>query len=340
MLSRILIVGHTNIGDICYDLSVLPPLRTAFPQSRLSLLTSSAVTGLIEGHPELEQVLLFNRHAEHKGWWGRLKLIRMIRRQRFDGVIMLKTSWMHLFLGARNRWVLKRRHLFDPSGRPLHRADSYLKLLREHGVRADQPIFRFPIGEADRAFADEFLKRNRKRPGRPLVGISPLANWALKCWSPRNWNRLIERMEKETGAEAIVFGKSSADPFAQRMVRELSPGILSAIDRCTLKQAAALIERCALFIAPDTGLLHLASCLKVPCVGLYGATPVTHVIPYGQREGLVPSTAQLTCMPCSTNPKTFAICGAAGGEAPCMEAISVERVLEKAKERLGTGGAA
>jgi len=48
-----------------------------------------------------------------------------------------------------------------------------------------------------------------------------------------------------------------------------------------LDELTALLRRCSLMIANDTGPLHLAAALGTPALGLYGPTPAQRNRPYG-----------------------------------------------------------
>jgi ADP-heptose:LPS heptosyltransferase len=55
---------------------------------------------------------------------------------------------------------------------------------------------------------------------------------------------------------------------------------------------AAVIARCSLFVAGDTGPLHLADALGIPTVALFGSTEPRRTGPYNLRDGtLSPSSS-------------------------------------------------
>jgi len=94
-----------------------------------------------------------------------------------------------------------------------------------------------------------------------------------------------------------------------------------------------LIRHCHLFIGPDSSLVHLASCMGVNTIGLYGATSSSYIYPYFHRHNVINSKAKIDCMPCypGGNPCQMKVKFQTGA---CMEGISVEEVLELAKHNL------
>ena len=59
-------------------------------------------------------------------------------------------------------------------------------------------------------------------------------------------------------------------------------------DRQTsLRELAALIKGCKLFISADTGPLHFAAALKKPLIAMYGPTKADRTGPYGSDDATV-----------------------------------------------------
>jgi heptosyltransferase II len=332
---RIAVFGHSNIGDVCYDLAVIEPLAKAFPGAEISFVTSSVSADLVRGYPGLDRAITFDRHGKDKGLTGRLRFMRSLRREHFGLAVVLSSTHMYRFLGIPRVWRLARRSRFDRAGKPVHMVDAYLSLLRSRGISAEKPAFRFGSSRADAGFAEQFLRDHRIGAGDTVIGILPLSNWSLKCWHVAHWNALIEELIRRRGVKVIVFGKSGNDAYTRKAIQKISPQAVSAVDQCSLKQSMALIGKCRLFISADTSLLHIASCMGVPSIGLFGATADAHYYPYFSRSGTVRSPVALACMPCAGT-KHFAACKAKDGLAPCMEGISVRCVLDKIKSLINS----
>jgi heptosyltransferase II len=106
-IRNILIFGHSNIGDVVYDLAVVDPLRTAYPDSKISFLTSVRCKDIADGYKSLDRIILFDRHGKDKGF-KRLGFMADLRKERFDLALILSSSLNHLFLGIPNIWSLKK----------------------------------------------------------------------------------------------------------------------------------------------------------------------------------------------------------------------------------------
>ena len=58
---RILIIKPSAIGDIVHALPVLHLLRLKWPEAHVSWLVASACASLLEGHPQIDEVIQFDR---------------------------------------------------------------------------------------------------------------------------------------------------------------------------------------------------------------------------------------------------------------------------------------
>lgn len=109
------------------------------------------------------------------------------------------------------------------------------------------------------------LKKYTPNPDRKRIGIQWMAS-AL-CRSYRKIGKVAEILS-EAGCEVMMFGAPG-----QFTVPEDSPLVNLTQPGLTFRESAAVALTCDCIIAPDSALVHLASALDVPCVGLYGAFP-------------------------------------------------------------------
>ena len=279
----------------------------------------------------IDRIITFDKKSHNKGLRGRFLFMTSLMKEKFDLVISLKNTWMHKFLGIPTSWSVKK-----PSGRKCiqenkHIADVYLDFLKSHGINADAVTFGFDV-ESEKAFAENFLKRNNVTPQDKVIGILPAAAWLLKSWSLRQWNELAEILQRDYGVKTINLGRFSNNAFGKKLSKEISKVILSAEDS-TLKQVMSLLKRCDLFIGPDSSLLHIASCLGTEVIGLYGPTSPDYLYPYFHKGSVMLTKEKRDCMPCYPS-LSFCPCKDKRHYGLCMDDISVSRVLNEVKAKL------
>jgi serine/threonine protein kinase len=104
---NILIIKPSSLGDIVMALPALSALRKSFPEAKISWFIRPEFAPLLKNHPDLTEVILFDRKFLGKAWFNPramaalLSLIWRLRRSKFDAVIDLQG----LFRTASLSWL-------------------------------------------------------------------------------------------------------------------------------------------------------------------------------------------------------------------------------------------
>ena len=160
---NILIIKPSSLGDIVLALPALTALRESFPDAKISWLIRPEFAPLLENHPHLDDVVLFDRKFLGKAWYNPrafgslLSLIWRLRRSKFDLVIDLQG----LFRTASFAWLSRCKNRFGmTTARELarifytsrihrdqdciHLVDYHLKVVRAAGASQTQVQFVLP----------------------------------------------------------------------------------------------------------------------------------------------------------------------------------------------------
>ncbi len=151
---------------------------------------------------------------------------------------------------------------------------------------------------------------------RPRIAICADFVDPLRHWAPERWYTLAVLLQ-EAGAHVVGIGARHRLGIGTDLVGKL-----------TVRQTAAVLTECDLFVGNNSGPFHYAQAAGVPCVTLFSlATPSRFVHP-GAR--VVPVEAErLECLHCMT--RDFAGMQQTGCRATprgrCMLDIHEEQVL-------------
>lgn len=135
----------------------------------------------------------------------------------------------------------------------------------------------------------------------------------------------MERFRQRLDLRVVLFGDQTDRERLKPYQSEIPPQVINTIGELSLRQLAALIDQCGLFVGADTGPLHLAVGLGLPVVALYGADDPQWTGPYGAWHRI--HYKKLPCSPCNKNP----VCQ---GRYDCLEAISVDEVMDSVEALL------
>ena len=183
-------------------------------------------------------------------------------------------------------------------------------------------VFRFH--SARRLPAGRWSTREAKPlSDRSVLGIQIATRCEKRTWGPQNFIELIRRLEEEVGCEVLLFGEGREGPQAEHIVRSVGSGRLhNLVGKTSLEDLVELLVACDRLLSGDTGTLHLAAHLGVPCLAVFfGPAYVFETGPYGQ--GHIVLQADPPCGPC----KEDAVCE----EQTCRRLLGPETVLRLLK---------
>ena len=295
MSNRVCIVLLTGLGDVVHGLPVANALKRGGFASHITWVAEPVPSFVVRPHPAVDDVVVYRKRD---GLAGVRALHRDLRSRRFDVTLNLnvyfKSVWPTWFSGAQRRigfdrarshegiWLFANEHL--PSRPRAHTQDMFLEFLEFLGVAREPIEWRIEFTGAERAAQQAFFGSLRDRPNVALVPAS--AN-PKKDWVPERYARVIEALDAEFGARALLVGGPSPREreLATIIQRESRVKPVSALGD-DVRRMMWLVDGCDLVIAPDTGPVHVARARAVPVVGLYGHTNPWRVGPYRQYSDL------------------------------------------------------
>jgi len=180
----------------------------------------------------------------------------------------------------------------------------------------------FEVTAFEGAWAEGWFDAVGYAPSR-TIAIQPFSTTLLRDWRLARWQDLITRLEGEGfNVYAIDGNVGRLDKLDCRRVEGLS-----------VPKMAALLRRTALLISVDSGLLHLASAVDVPVIGLFGCTDGRVICRHYPKALPIcgHETSPSHCRPpCYNRPERgFRFdCGVQGCRV--MERITVDQVIEAA----------
>lgn len=303
---RILVTVLSPIGDTLFATPAIRLLRRAYPDAYIAALAFPTNQGIIQGNPDLDEIFT---HPTIEWWPGpayHINLLRRLRGLRFDlGIDLCTAFWItRLIIGPRRRmilpfapywWILPTTQASDP---PTHAVRRYLEALEPLGLRDPDPVLHLDLSQSERGFAAEFLEANGLTAAKPLIAIHPggAGFRGKKRWHADGFGAIGQALASRYGARIILLGGDSDQSIAQRVAGQIGKAAVNGSGAITLKETAAVIERCDIFIGNDSSPLHMAAAVGTPVVGIYGPSNPANFHPIGVDHAIV--QAHGACAPC------------------------------------------
>jgi len=280
---RILVISSTRIGDAVLSTGIIDYLARQHPEARFTIACGPVAEGVFTRFPPLEELIVVKKRSFDRHWFD---LWRRVVGTKWDLVVDVRGSPLAWLVHAKRRAVMR-------GGRRKGHRLTHLA----GALGLDPP----PLPVVWTAAEDRDRAAILLPEGPVWFGLGPTANWAGKVWPPECFVALYRALTEADGplpgARAVIFGGPGGGERALAApVLAAIPGAVDLVGALTLPEAAACLQRCALFVGNDSGLMHLAAAAGTPTLGLFGPTPASEYGPSGPRARYVAASGDLVAI--------------------------------------------
>ena len=348
---KILVIRMSSMGDLILSTAFLESLS---PSIQVDWVVSSEFAFVLQGHPRIDRLLVFNKKEGLRGW---LRLLKTLSHQNYDARVDLHVTlrswfariyfWISGFKTKSLPWLKiskqRGRHfgllifkgLWPQTFLPTPYWQRFAELAKEVEEELAEELNRSSREESIRppSYLPLLLKQSDGVPAllsryqlefKRYYAVTPASKWSSKEWSVENYAALCVSLQASTGFPILLIGRSS-DPSSQKLIpllKERRVHFVSALDEADFKNTALLLQQAVSYIGGDTGLAHLAEAVGTPSVMIFGPTrPTLGFGPWRKESAAIFSDTH--CSPCS---KDGRICYRFLGPYACLKRIDVERV--------------
>lgn len=342
---NILVVRLGSMGDIIHVIPAVKNLRDAFPLAHISWLVEDKLKNLVEGLPGIDEVIVFPRRQ----WQSYLKrpfkyitlgaelrlFLKKLRAKdyeiAFDFHGNFKSGLLTYLSNAMTRIGFSRGYCKEgnfiftnvritPRCKKMHRIDKYLYLLRGLGIEGhyQRPVFSIPV--ADRLYIDNFIRQNHLGQ-KPLAIIHPGTSsfGKFKRWQAKNYAALADRLIRELNYSVVFTWGTSELDIVEEILSSMHCQAVIACKTTSATQLIALLQSAHLFVGGDTGPTHIASCIGIPTIAIFGPKDPVIYAPYGKNAVIVKK--DIPCSPCEKR---------SCDHVTCINSISPDDVFDAA----------
>ena len=294
---RVLIVRLSSMGDIIHTLPLA--LNAHMGGATVAWLTERGYRGLLEGNRCIEELFLADTRrwrgnpASISHWRAVVDLRRRLKRFAPDVTLDPQGLWKSALL-ARLAGApvvgFSAESRREPSSAMLARTGVEIASDAEHVV--DQTLgllaaLKIPIArrapdaryllEPKDSKAEAFL---RTLPA-PFALYHPGSARSSKAWGERNYAELAAMLHERLGLYPAISWGPGDERRVARLVKVLPYG--AKIPALRFRGLAQVMARASLFVAGDTGPVHLADAIGVPALAIFGPDAYRRNLPERNR---------------------------------------------------------
>jgi len=335
---KILLIRDGRIGDMLLITPVLAAIKKAHPDSRLAVLTNPYGRQAIENNPRVDRVIELPERPFNLSFYFRL------RAEKFTHVLVIEKSSRYAHLawisgakiraGFRNKQKFFLNRLADWSD-GIHEAENAIRILESIGItEISRKLEVFP-GPEDEKYVEQKLEEQRLN-GKLLAGMDVNTGGDtkdLRLWPVEYFASLADRLTKMGFTVVFVCPDSGGQRIAKIRKKMENSSVEFPTQKIT--QLAALMKKMKIFIAQDTGPMHLAVAVRTPLAALFGMTDQGRTGPYGDTRFFRVVQYGMQCSPCKYLRHSPARNRCIDIErAVCMERLKPEKVFAEIQELL------
>ena len=299
-MPKVLFVTSNRIGDCVISSGIIREIGRQIPGAEITVACGRPPAPFFRSAPGVERVIVLDKKKVAGHW---VDLWRQVVGTHWALVIDIRGSALSYLLNADRRIVYNRSH---ETG--LAKVDMVTRLL---GAPAPLEPELF-IDDRARAEAAAIIDPALATAPGPIMALAPIAHQPGKSWPADRWGQLVEMLKAEprfAGWRFMPVGGPGDRPPATPALQAAGPLAIEFVGKGDILASAAAIDRAALFVGNDSGLMHVAAAAGKPTLGLFGPTEWWLYGPRGPRTAIAAS-----------NPVR--------GEFAPIEALTTERVFE------------
>ena len=302
-MTKILLIQTAFIGDVILATANVEALHTAFPTAKIDFLLRKGNENLLEGHPFLNKVLVWDKkQKKRQNMWA---MIRQIRAERYDLVINLQRFFSTGLITTlskgktkvgfdKNPWSLffdiKKTHEI---GNDTHEVTRNLSLLTDWRTEEMCLPKLYPS-------ADSFAKAKKivAQYAQKYICIAPTSVWFTKQLPAQKWIELIQNLPQ---THTIFLLGAPSDKAACQVILEQSQcaNVVNLAGKLNLLDSAALMRDAHMNYVNDSAPLHLCSAMNAPVTAVFCSTvPRFGFTPLSDNSRVVEVKKTLDCRPC------------------------------------------
>lgn len=288
-VKKILIVLRHQMGDTLCATPMIRSLKKIYPDAKIILVTKASTRWeeIFKQNNIVDEVKIYEN-----GFENFIQLIKELREEKIDIAVVPSTvvfsvtnhliahySKAKIKVGVASineyenpaAFILNVKNHFMWETKKIHQIERNLEVIRQLNIHPEETRIQTQLTDVEKKFASDFI-RNHFDSSKILVGFHPGAAIESNVWSFENYTRLANMLDEKFGVNIFISEGPDDEKYVSSLelcLKSKYPQINFARYKGELMNNAAIIEHCKLFVANDTGIMHLTSGLDVPLIALF-----------------------------------------------------------------------
>ena len=288
----LILINKVGLGDCIIHINYIHQISKKYGPVSILAKENTRAKDLFLDDPHIDEVIKLDRlndnSGSHDGVNGFYKLVKDIKRKKFDKVFIFNSS-VRYFLICKFAGIKKiaQYPLFKKKGQHVVNTAKIFTENELNKIVSTQP--KLLISEEKILKAKKDISQSHKNI---VLGVS--ASGPTKRWGIKNFIKLIEKINEKCPSKFyLVAGKSDQLLIDEILNSNVGSNCVS-LNNLQINEMLPIIANCNLYCGNDTGFMHISAALNLKSVALFIDSPVLAygkyseniiaIIPEGETE--------------------------------------------------------
>lgn len=299
-MKRILIIQTAFLGDVVLATGLIEKLNHFYPETEIDFLVRKGNESVLEGHPTINELLIFNKSEKITSLLATIKYIRsknydlVVNLQRFlsSGIIAAFSKGKSIVGFDKNPMAFlyhqKMPHVIDNKGTN-HEVDRNHALIAQYtdNVPAKPKLYPSIVQ----------FKKVAELKTEPYLTVAPASIWFTKQWPEVKWIELLDVLKEY---QVFLLGAPSDTNLCERIKEKtMNKSVVNLAGKLKPLESVALMRDAVMNYVNDSAPLHFASAVNAPTTAIFNSTvPEFGFGPLSDKSLVVQTSEELNCRPC------------------------------------------
>lgn len=291
-VDNICVLRTSSLGDICHMLPFIYTLKSEYPKANITWVIGKEEAKFLNNIDGVE-FIIFDKSNTLKSYFCIAKVFKKVKYDiLFIMQVSLRANIISLFVNSKTKVGYDNARASDlhsffsntkiTSSPHSHVVDVFLSFLSILNIDTKNYIYKWDVNE--KISKKDLFKKFPKLNDKYFV-ISPCSRSSNRNWIISRYAELADYINNKFGIQC-VFSSSNSDyekNFVSEITSKMKSSYLNLSGLTNVHDLLTLVKHSEFLISPDSGPIHIATCVDKPVFGLYGVTNIIRAGPYNSK---------------------------------------------------------
>lgn len=277
---------HGGIGDLLLSTPVFSTLKKNYPNCKITLMVDDDREDVVQGNIYIDEIIPL-RSDKIGNLVYLAQVLKLIKEKRFDTSIVLWSTFWEAYLtylaGIKRRVGQANRILYsflynypvkilsEEGDKTSHWVEIVLDYARALNLRALDRNLYFHVPQEAREAAKVLFEDLQISKNTLVIGLHAGKGLYLdsSMWPTDKFASIADKLVEKFKAVIVLTGGPDEVELVEDIEKKMKYRAVNLAGKVNLGQLGAVMERCDLFVCPDSGPMHIAAALGVPVVAIF-----------------------------------------------------------------------